>query len=378
MSAPVNDFDLIGLIYDSVLDEARWGDVLLCLQQRLGFANATLASQALTADKPVLVASSGIESDFLARIPDYSHDFIERWGGAARVRSLPQDWPAVLSWVNPKGNWDHTGYYREWARPQGIIDIMAIGVSLDRRSVGSIVLGRHQRAMAITREDVLAARQFVPHLQRAAAIGQVLRSSRRRGDSLAATLDGLTAPLFLVGATLGIVHANRAAEGELCSGALVCERAGTLRLVSPAAHAKLAEAVNKIGGKLADVGSAASTIPIQGADGEGRLLYVLPLHMQARWRDCSLEAVAAVMMTPGAGTAPGDLIAQVGDLYGLTRAEVDVFEALARGLALNQIALTRRVSLATVKTHMQHVFDKTGVRRQADLISLVSALRLPA
>ena len=41
---------------------------------------------------------------------------------------------------------------------------------------------------------------------------------------------------------------------------------------------------------------------------------------------------------------------------------------------MKQVLLT---VLAVAKTHLSHIFLKTGTRRQADLISLAAALALP-
>jgi hypothetical protein len=36
-----------------------------------------------------------------------------------------------------------------------------------------------------------------------------------------------------------------------------------------------------------------------------------------------------------------------------------------------------KLSPATVRTHLRHVFEKTGVRRQADLVKLVASYPSP-
>ena len=58
-------------------------------------------------------------------------------------------------------------------------------------------------------------------------------------------------------------------------------------------------------------------------------------------------------------------------LYGLTQAEAEVAVRVLRGDGLKPIADELSVSLATVKTHLQHVFDKTDTHRQAELVRLL-------
>lgn len=47
------------------------------------------------------------------------------------------------------------------------------------------------------------------------------------------------------------------------------------------------------------------------------------------------------------------------------------------GGGVKDIADRMSLSQATVKTHLQHVFDKTGTHRQSDLIRLLLGLRSP-
>jgi DNA-binding CsgD family transcriptional regulator len=64
------------------------------------------------------------------------------------------------------------------------------------------------------------------------------------------------------------------------------------------------------------------------------------------------------------------------DAYCLTRAEAQVAIAIASGASVAEIALRLRISSNTVRTHLRHVFDKTGNRRQTHLCRLVSTLGL--
>ncbi|HEY7260322.1 MAG TPA: response regulator transcription factor [Trebonia sp.] len=53
---------------------------------------------------------------------------------------------------------------------------------------------------------------------------------------------------------------------------------------------------------------------------------------------------------------------------GLTQREVDVLAAIAAGLSNAEIAVRLRISRATVKTHVNHLLAKTGMRDRAQLV----------
>lgn len=77
--------DLIGLIYDCVLDPARWQRTVDALRTQLGFDNAALSVMATPGHGDVLIlAASGIEASWLAKLTDYGAEAAELWGGAAR------------------------------------------------------------------------------------------------------------------------------------------------------------------------------------------------------------------------------------------------------------------------------------------------------
>jgi DNA-binding CsgD family transcriptional regulator len=58
-------------------------------------------------------------------------------------------------------------------------------------------------------------------------------------------------------------------------------------------------------------------------------------------------------------------------VYGLTNAEADVALRVLRGDGLKPVCEELSLSMATVKTHLQHVFDKTDTHRQAELVRLL-------
>lgn len=78
--------------------------------------------------------------------------------------------------------------------------------------------------------------------------------------------------------------------------------------------------------------------------------------------------VAYRLQPDGGGETAMDTIAQ---LYELTTAEVRVLSAVLDTGGVRGVAIALEVSEATIKTHLQHIFGKTGVRRQIDLVKLI-------
>lgn len=54
----------------------------------------------------------------------------------------------------------------------------------------------------------------------------------------------------------------------------------------------------------------------------------------------------------------GDRRDEVRRRVGLTVRELDVLELLAQGLSAQQMARLRRISVRTVRKHLEHIYDK--------------------
>ncbi|WP_407493633.1 helix-turn-helix transcriptional regulator [Pseudooceanicola sp. MF1-13] len=62
------------------------------------------------------------------------------------------------------------------------------------------------------------------------------------------------------------------------------------------------------------------------------------------------------------------------DRFGLTGAEARVALEIARGDGREAAAQRLGITLSTARTHLSRIYDKTGTRRQAQLVALVSSL----
>lgn len=60
------------------------------------------------------------------------------------------------------------------------------------------------------------------------------------------------------------------------------------------------------------------------------------------------------------------------ELFGLTPAEAVVATDLIRGLLPDQIARRRRIGLTTVRSHISNITSKTGTRRMAQAVAVIS------
>lgn len=63
-------------------------------------------------------------------------------------------------------------------------------------------------------------------------------------------------------------------------------------------------------------------------------------------------------------------------LYGLTNAEARLAACIADGYSLEQCRENIGVTLATARSYLKQVFQKTETRRQAELVGLIKGIPL--
>jgi DNA-binding CsgD family transcriptional regulator len=96
------------------------------------------------------------------------------------------------------------------------------------------------------------------------------------------------------------------------------------------------------------------------------VMHVIPLHHAGS--DEMARPSTALLLIVDPEQEPEPATALLRRLFGLTRTEAEVAVRIVRGADLKEIAQELSVSLATVRTHLQHVFDKTDSHRQSELV----------
>ncbi|MBR0723880.1 helix-turn-helix transcriptional regulator [Bradyrhizobium manausense] len=368
---------LIGGIYDCVLAPERWADILNEICAEFGFATGALSVASLTNMKAVVNAVSGSDLTEMTRNAiGYGADIIELWGGAERIRQYPLGEPIVQSQAVRQEIISGNRYYREWALPKGLFDAVAVGLVRDRMMVGNAIFSQHESAGAIDDAQVNGLRLLAPHIRRAVTISNLFDMKTVEATTFAATMEALTVGVVLADEESRIVHSNAAATAMLAAGDPITTRHGRIAVESATTSATLQSAVAQAARDEAALGQKGIGIAVPRPNGAPLVIHVLPLrrgHMRAR---LAQRAAAALFVASASGPPQMSHVA-LNQLYDLTPAEIRIFELICEGHTRDAISGLLGVSVATVKTHLLHVFEKTGCRRQVDLVRLAKSLTFP-
>jgi DNA-binding CsgD family transcriptional regulator/PAS domain-containing protein len=348
---------------------------LTLIRNELDFAEASLSVMALPSGNILLQIMSLSDFAAIERTPHDTHDLVEMWGAMDKTGSFALREPIVLSRLRDRSEWENHRLCQEWGRQLGGNDVLAIGLARDPTMIGSLAFLRLDSTEDIGEIEIGAAWLLIPHLRRAVAIRKFLDVKSVVAATFETALDTLAVAVVLTDADLRIVHANAAAQAMLASGDPIRNERGRLGLRPSAAAAALGIAVRKAANKEAAMGKR-SFIPARSANGVPRVLHVLPLNHDELRPRLATSVVAAIFVAPAVSPipAPNDALAA---LFDLTLAESHVFAQIAEGKTQAEIAGALDIEIGTVKTHLLHIFAKTGAHRQADLVRLAASMALP-
>jgi DNA-binding CsgD family transcriptional regulator/PAS domain-containing protein len=285
--------------------------------------------------------------------------------------------PVAVADIMPYNEFLETRAYREWGRPQGIVDTLNVALEKTATSAAFFAIFRRQQEGLVDDETRRRMRLIVPHLRRAVLIGRVIDLKTAEAATFADTLDGLSAGTFLVDARGRIVHANAAGHALLAEGSLLRAVGGKIAADDANAEQALHEVFLAAGSGDAAVGVKGIAVPLASRAGEHYVAHVLPLTSGARRRaGASYAAVAALFVHKAAldRPSPPEVIAKT---FRLTPSELRVLLAFVEVGGVVETAEALGVAEATVRTHLHHLFAKTGTRRQAELVKLVASYSSP-
>jgi DNA-binding CsgD family transcriptional regulator len=367
--------DLIGTIYDTTLDRALWSDVLRRSAEFVGGAASALysknaarktASPALFWNPRFNAAGAPSYCDEYVRIdPSTTCQFLFEAGEIHSVEDCM-----------PYAEFMETRVYKEYARPLGMADQLAATLDKSAMSFSLFAILRSEEQGRADAEMRRRMRLIVPHVRRAVLIGNVMDLDKADAMALADTLSGLAAGVFLVDENASVVFANTSGQIMLEDGKILRQNDSVLTVVDPKAGATLPEIIALARDGDAAVGVNGIALPLS-APPEPWLAHILPLTSGIR-RDAGItySAVAAVFVHQASPETPSAMEI-MSKLYRLTPSELRVLAALSEVGGISAAAAVVGISEATVKTHLQRLFGKTGTNRQTDLVKLVAGHASP-
>ena len=212
----------------------------------------------------------------------------------------------------------------------------------------------------------------LPHIRQYVRVRSALAEAAALGASLSELLDNTRTGVIQLDRRGRIVEANDGAREMLRRKDGLSDQAGELHAVSrrddSRLKALLAGALPRFGGHRESGSMMVRRMPPLPA----LALHVKPvMEREADYRSRHVAALVLVADPMSRAQIEPDVVAAA---LGLTPAEAGVAVLLAEGRTLRQIAASTDRGYSTVRTHLKHIFAKTGTSRQFEVTQAVLAL----
>jgi DNA-binding CsgD family transcriptional regulator/PAS domain-containing protein len=359
---------VVEAIYDCALDPNHWGHALRMIADLLGSQRCVLGVHDCANDRSQLAFQLGYEDE-------------EYWTlHEGKYRGMNPHFPAVL--LMPVGavatsamlvdqqEFLESRFYREWCKPQGLRDAIAVKVLQTGQRMGLLAANRLATCPRYGPTEIRLLTLLAPHICRAVTISDALNLKTIRSEALEATLDALASGVYLIDRQYRVIYMNRMAEQQVRSGQAIRIENQHLAPVARVAHAAMSMAIAEATADEAATPAGGTTIALPDNEGAGLIATVLPLNRGERRNLCRAFAATAAIFVQDPVVVlpfPGEAFAE---LYALTGGELRVLLAMAPGLAVKEAAEMLGIGETTAKTHLQRIYAKTGTSKQTELMHL--------
>jgi DNA-binding CsgD family transcriptional regulator len=263
--------------------------------------------------------------------------------------------------------------FYDWLHPLDIDDGLFVRLTSGPRPASLIVAAPRRSEAFDTPERVKLVSGLVPHFQQALRTQDKLAALADSAVELAGALEVVRHGIIIVTGEHLVINLNSAAERIFRAEDGLCMRSGRIAAISMRAEQELHCAIqNALAGQGSIVRRGRSLTCFRPSGKRPYVIHVLPSHR--RNADEPLRQPMALVLIIDPADEPEPAAALLRRLYGLTQAEAEVAIHVMHGADLKHISEELSISLPTVRTHLQHVFDKTDTHRQAELVRLLLVL----
>ncbi|MPZ58986.1 MAG: hypothetical protein GEU91_21365 [Rhizobiales bacterium] len=369
--------ELIGHIYDAAFDAALWPEVLIRLTDAVGGAEVCMFDSDPRTHSAALIAPR--------HDPDYVRSMRDEWlrrefeasssTFGQRLLGAPAGQVLDAHQLVPD-EFFRTDFYNEWWRPQGL-SLFGIGTKWR--------VGPHEWGFCFVHGssgpgefEVENAKLFgliAPHLVRAAELHHRLRHFKLEQESALVGLNRPDRGVIFVDATARVVYANdTAADLIRARDGLLVDRSELTALDSDASTVLRRMIAGCADRRLTKGGS------VDVRRGERLPLHILVAPFRAtRWQDrdawLGFLRPVAILIVNDPELERQTYKAHLQEEFRLTPAETEVALEISKGDGRDAAAARLAITPGTLRIHLQRVFEKTGVHRQAELVRLLADAR---
>ncbi|ESZ72421.1 hypothetical protein X727_07980 [Mesorhizobium sp. L103C119B0] len=309
--------------------------------------------------------------------PEYLRSYADHY---ARLNPWIPLWQAVESGTVlvaekdcPARTFADTEFYNDWLRPQKDIEAAA-GIKIDGGPREVIHLPLHyplSRAGSYDRAAAEVLTRIRSNLRRSIDLGHLLRKRTEDAVAGAALVERACCAAFVIDSDRHLRDANQQAVDMFSAGSVAVLRHGGVCLSNARADKLFRNGIVAISrGSPPDLHQIPFCI-----EGRNWQVSFAPLPAMSASGILSLFLTRSMVLVfirdlDARLRHPGDLSA-FAQQYGLTRAEINFCERLAKGDSLAETASVLGIKVETARDRVKSIFHKTGTHRQGQLVAML-------
>ena len=364
--------DLVESVYEMALDPESWPALVTRLSAAFGGSAGTLMQENV---------ESGFGGSVVHGLPDEAPGlYFNYYAGRNILRRVP-GLSEFMSHFSPTVTYDEefmpkselvrSEFYADFLRHMGIHSLLTLTLWSSGMDVTALDIYRPSNRPGYDADDLRAAQILHPHLVRAFGISRRLAGAALVKDGLADAINRAPYGFFILDADRRPRHANVAGERMLKGGGGLTLVGGRLAATLAADTARL-DAL--IGAACGPVGTrAGGSIAVRRPGGRAPLSLTVAPAEADRFALFSLGPTAMVYVSdPEAAQNVSEI--QLLEVFGLTPSQSKVAISIFEGRSARETAEALGLSFFTVRAHLAQIFEKTGVNRQVELVSLMTRM----
>ncbi|MBL4783810.1 MAG: helix-turn-helix transcriptional regulator [Cohaesibacteraceae bacterium] len=323
--------------------------------------------------------------------PDFVSSFVQHYSGinpwAEKISNTRTGEVGSSRLHVPDDQLIGTEYHNDWMLPQE--NCMGGGaLTLFNDNDRMMVLGANIRMKDRVRHEdswLDLLRILTPHLTRAFRMQRALGGINLERQGYGEAIERTGNAAFLIDGSGNICHHNLAARSLLDNKDLIyLDQYRSVAAFDPVANKTIQHSLKAIASgspeKIGDVFAIHKRDRFEAS-------YGLVLPLTGRGGQVSNVVSLRDIQDPSRGAKPVAILMIVDParkrnpvahiltgLYQLTPAEAALASSLSQGLSLLQYSETHSISLHTVRNQLKIIFDKTGVRKQSELVALIARI----
>jgi DNA-binding CsgD family transcriptional regulator len=384
MASRLEEYSLVvGNIYDAALDPKKWPIALTSIVRFMSSERGILHTPFLSNSEGRVAFAIGIEDIWLQRYGEHFHK-IDLWNNLAVERDFAYDGKVFLGEeLVPTRQLLKSPFYSEFLRFSDVVH-NCVGVIFGSGSshgpTTAISCFRGRRAKKFRAEDKSKLALLVSHLSKAIGVQFRLMGTELQLAATLAALDRLAHGILLINEIQKVVYVNAHAETILARGdGLILDISnGEMSCVLPQDTRKLQSAIKAACSPdflLERHFSEAISVQRQ----QGRHPYLVHISALPTENSFSYERsrASAILFISSAEDIHLTSYDNLDKLYGLTKKEIELVQALLSGESLRNYSFASHISYETARMHLRNVFAKTQTKRQTELLRLLLAATGP-